>query len=163
MSRPRIKRASTGQTGSRSSSQKKQPKGEKRYRVNVGDIVRFYSPYNHMFGTLGEVTHVLNAKRVAVKCIATGDPDYEGLLDAVLRTKKPSGKTPDGTDKYHYSFYITGIAFRPTPKPPKAPKTPAQVKVIRSPDELIEHLESGGAEKIAYHVPAPTKQEETTQ
>lgn len=133
---------------SQQSPKKKKPK---RHRVNVGDMVMMYTPSQHTTGVLGEVTHLLDKKRVVVKCMAPNDSDFTGH-HIVLETAKPTGKAPNGEERHYYASYITRVAVRVKPKPPKQPKVVLPPKVIESQEELLEHLRSDSREKVVLQL-----------
>lgn len=137
---------------------KKKTKKTKRHRVDVGDMVMFYTPNTHMYGTLGRITNVLDDKHVVVKCLAPNDEDYGNQL-VVLRTSEPQGQTPNGEDKWRYSCYITKVVVRVAAAPPPKSKKPKQVlpaKVIETQQELLEHLESDSRQKVVLQLDRET-------
>lgn len=127
-------------------AKKKAKKPKKRFEVGVGDLVMFYTAEQHMFGILGEITHVLDADHAVVRCLAPNNGGFAGI-QTVLLTYRPSGVNKDGDEKHYFAQYITRVVHRAAPAAPKPPKTVLPPKVIETTEQLIEHLEKGDSKE----------------
>lgn len=129
-----------------STPKKKTKKPKKRFDVGVGDLVMFYTCESHMFGGIGEITHVLDRDQVVVRCLSPGNTGFTNI-PTVLLTYKPTGTNKDGEEKHYFAQYVTRVVHRAAPVAPRPPKTVLPPKVIETTEQLIEHLEKGDSKE----------------
>lgn len=139
---------------------KKASDKKKRHDIGVGDLVMFHTLETHMFGTLGEVTHVLSKDQVVARCLSPSNTSFsDSDMHIVLHTFEPKGHTKGGDEKSYFTNYVTRVIHQAQPKPvkPKQPRPVTPPRVIESADELIEHLAKGDSKERIIIAPTATE------
>lgn len=114
---------------------KSKPKRGKRIEVNIGDLVQFKSPVQHMSGIIGTVEHILSKNQVLVRGIAPADEEYKPHLWVCETRRYKTGN--------HYldewTFQLTKVLNRARPLPPK-PVVPKRVVSLDTEEDVVAAL-----------------------
>jgi hypothetical protein len=117
----------------------KNKKARVRHQVAKGDVVRFHAPMEHYVGSRYE--------------------QYTGSL-WVVYTEKPRGMNKASGEKNHvHRAWIKKVVFRKTDYVPKPSKPKVHPRVLRTPEQLQQHLAGNSTEKVVYMPLAADKED----
>lgn len=121
----------------------------KKFTVEPGDIVKFHTPNQHMFGGMGTVIGYIGKNTVLVRTMGGLDSDYPSQVIEVRNQRANDNyqNAGGGNNRFqaHYMNYLTGVAWRVKgPKPKKSRKpvkfyevTPAVLPAVLSGEHLV--------------------------
>jgi hypothetical protein len=137
----------------------KNKKARVRHQVAKGDVVRFHAPMEHYSGFMGVVVSVPAKDYVVVRTVGSRYEQYTGSL-WVVYTEKPRGMNKASGEKNHvHRAWIKKVVFRKTDYVPKPSKPKVHPRVLRTPEQLQQHLASNSTEKVVYMPLAADKED----
>lgn len=98
----------------------------KKHKVEPGDVVKFHTPNQHMFGGMGTVVGYLKKNVVLVRTFGGLDNDYPPQVIEVRNQQ--ANDNYNGQDRFqaHYQNYIQKVAWRVKGPKPKKKRKPVQ-------------------------------------
>lgn len=98
----------------------------KKHKVEPGDVVKFHTPNQHMFGGMGTVVGYLKKNIVLVRTFGGLDNDYPPQVIEVRNQQ--ANENYNGQDRFqaHYQNYIQKVAWRIKGPKPKKKRKPVQ-------------------------------------
>lgn len=123
----------------------------KKHKVEPGDVVKFHTPNQHMFGGMGTVVGYLTKNVVLVRTFGGLDNDYPPQTIEVRNQQANDNYTNTGKERFqaHYMNYIQKVAWRV--KGPKPKKSRKPVKFYEVTPAVLPQVLSGEHEVPAGH------------
>lgn len=116
----------------------------KKYVVEPGDIVKFHTPNQHMFGGMGTVVGYIGKNTLLVRTMGGLDNDYPPQIIEVRNQRPNDNYSSTGRgDNFqgHYQNYLMGVTWRI--KGPKAKKKRPPVKFYEVTPAVLPAVLSG--------------------
>jgi len=123
----------------------------KKHVVEPGDVVKFHTPNQHMFGGMGTVIGYLSKNVVLVRTFGGLDNDYPAQVIEVRNQQANDNYNNTGNDRFqaHYQNYIQKVAWRVKGPKPKKKRKPVQFYEVTP--QVLPQILSGEHEVPSGH------------
>lgn len=121
----------------------------KKHKVEPGDVVKFHTPNQHMFGGMGTVIGYLKKNVILVRTFGGLDNDYPPQVIEVRNQQ--ANENYQGNDRFqaHYQNYVQKVAWRVKGPKPKKARKPVQFYEVTP--QVLPAVLSGEHEVPAGH------------